>query len=79
MLIGKTFRNATLELSNQRIVKPVDVDNNYGQVVIAELFQRQNDAKPPKSSSSVPNPPLRATKASLRLSISCLRSCIVAV
>lgn len=42
MLIGKTFRNTTLELSNQRIVKPVDVDNNYGQVVVAELFQRQN-------------------------------------
>ena len=42
MLIGKTFCNTTLELSNQRIVKPVDVDNNYGQVVIAELFQRQN-------------------------------------
>lgn len=42
MLIGKTFRNTTLELSDQRIVKPVDVDNNYGQVVIAELFQRQN-------------------------------------
>ena len=75
MLIGKTFRNTTLKLSNQRIVKPVDVDNNYGQVVIAELFQRQNLQKFFKRSE----PPLRATKASLRLSISCLRSCIVAV
>ena len=75
MLIGKTLRNTTLKLSNQRIVKPVDVDNNYRQVVIAELFQRQTS----KSSSIVPKPPLRATKASLRLSISCLRSCIVAV
>lgn len=75
MLIGKTFRNATLELSNQRIVKPVDVDNNYGQVVIAELFQRQNLQKFFKRSETA----AESNKASLRLSISCLRSCIVAV
>lgn len=45
MRIGESLGDATLELGNQSVIKAVYINDNNGQVVVAELFERQNFQK----------------------------------